>query len=84
MDVERAGCFYKSIRLGDDHTRPEFSNFSWFAMLFSAGIGIGILLFGVAEPTFYCHYTEGWGYPPMRTCEAMVTWKCSAPWTRCG
>ena len=36
---------YGSIRLGDDDSRPEFRNFSWFAMLFSAGVGIGILFF---------------------------------------
>ncbi len=51
------------VRLGDDDSRPEFSNFSWFSMLFSAGIGIGILFFGVAEPIFYFDNTEVWGYP---------------------
>lgn len=54
---------FGSIRLGDDDSRPEFSNFSWFAMLFSAGIGIGILFFGVAEPIFYFDNSEVWGYP---------------------
>ena len=52
-----------SIRLGDDDSRPEFSNFSWFAMLFSAGVGIGILFFGVAEPIFYFDNSAPWGYP---------------------
>ena len=52
-----------SVRLGDDDSRPEFSNFSWFAMLFSAGVGIGILFFGVAEPMFYFDNTQPWGYP---------------------
>ena len=51
------------LRLGDDDSRPEFSNFSWFAMLFSAGVGIGILFFGVAEPVFYFDNSEPWGYP---------------------
>lgn len=41
---------YGRIRLGDDDSRPEFSNVSWFAMLFSAGMGIGLVFFGVAEP----------------------------------
>jgi choline/glycine/proline betaine transport protein len=54
---------FGKLRLGDDDSRPEFSNFSWFAMLFSAGIGIGILFFGVAEPIFYFDNTAGWGYP---------------------
>lgn len=54
---------FGNIRLGDDDSRPEFSNFSWFAMLFSAGIGIGILFFGVAEPIFYFDTAGSFGYP---------------------
>jgi len=54
---------FGSIRLGPDDSRPEFSNFSWFAMLFSAGVRIGIMFFGVAEPLFYFDNTAGWGYP---------------------
>ena len=41
---------YGSLRLGKDNERPEFSRFSWFSMLFGAGVGTGILFFGVAEP----------------------------------
>ena len=41
---------YGHLRLGADDSRPEFSTPSWFAMLFSAGMGIGLLFFGVAEP----------------------------------
>ncbi|SEM17935.1 BCCT family transporter [Halomonas caseinilytica] len=54
---------YGSIRLGNDDSRPEFSNFAWFSMLFSAGIGIGILFFGVAEPVFYLDDSGAFGYP---------------------
>lgn len=54
---------YGSIRLGDDDSRPEFSSFSWFSMLFSAGVGIGILFFGVAEPLFYFDNSGAFGYP---------------------
>jgi choline/glycine/proline betaine transport protein len=54
---------FGSIRLGDDDARPEFSNFSWFAMLFSAGVGIGLLFFSIAEPLFYFDNTQPWGYP---------------------
>jgi len=54
---------FGKIRLGSDDSRPEFSNFSWFAMLFSAGVGIGILFFGIAEPVFYFDNSEPWGYP---------------------
>lgn len=38
------------IRLGADDDRPEFSTGAWFAMLFSAGMGIGLVFWGVAEP----------------------------------
>lgn len=38
------------IRLGRDDERPEFGLISWFLMLFSAGMGIGLVFFGVAEP----------------------------------
>jgi len=54
---------YGNIRLGDDDSRPEFSNFSWFAMLFSAGVGIGLLFFSIAEPLFYFDNTAPWKYP---------------------
>jgi len=54
---------YGSIRLGDDNSRPEFSNFSWFAMLFSAGVGIGLLFFSIAEPMFYFDNSQPWKYP---------------------
>lgn len=38
------------IRLGDPGTKPEHSTFSWLAMLFSAGMGIGLVFYGAAEP----------------------------------
>lgn len=38
------------VRLGPDDSRPEYSNLSWFAMLFSAGMGIGLVFWGIAEP----------------------------------
>ncbi len=44
------------IRLGPDNSRPEFSRPTWFAMLFSAGMGIGLLFFSVAEPIL--HYSS--------------------------
>ena len=39
-----------NIKLGKDDEKPEFGRLSWFTMLFSAGMGIGLLFFGVAEP----------------------------------
>lgn len=44
---------YGDIRLGQDTDQPEFSNFSWFSMLFGAGIGIGILFWSIAEPIYH-------------------------------
>ena len=38
------------VRLGGPDARPDYSLWSWFAMLFAAGIGIGLMFFGVAEP----------------------------------
>ena len=38
------------VRLGGPDARPDYSTWSWFAMLFAAGMGIGLMFFGVAEP----------------------------------
>ncbi|MEL0615975.1 BCCT family transporter [Cobetia marina] len=52
-----------NLRLGAPDSRPEFSRFTWVSMLLSAGVGIGILFFGVAEPLFYFDDSGGFGYP---------------------
>ncbi|MFC6053347.1 choline transporter [Acinetobacter sp. Ac_877] len=44
------------IKLGLEHSQPAYSNRSWFAMLFTAGMGIGLMFFGVAEPVM--HYVS--------------------------
>jgi BCCT family betaine/carnitine transporter len=49
------------IRLGGDDATPEFSLMSWFAMLFAAGMGIGLMFWSVAEPVGY--YTNWFGTP---------------------
>ena len=41
---------YGDIKLGADDSKPEYSTTSWFAMLFGAGMGIGLVFWGVAEP----------------------------------
>lgn len=41
---------YGHIRLGPDHSRPEFSTFAWASMLFAAGIGTDVMFFSVVEP----------------------------------
>lgn len=44
---------YGDIRLGKQTERPQYSLFSWIAMLFSAGIGIGLVYWGTAEPLYH-------------------------------
>ncbi|WP_336368027.1 BCCT family transporter [Marinobacter sp. C2H3] len=50
------------IRIGGQDAKPEFSNMSWFAMLFAAGMGIGLMFWAVAEPTAYF---TGWYKTPL-------------------
>lgn len=53
------------IRLGRDDEQPEFGIVSWFMMLFSAGMGIGLVFFGVAEPlSHYVLPPEAFGAGP--------------------
>tara|TARA_R100001143_G_scaffold6711_1_gene9061 strand:+ start:777 stop:2396 length:1620 start_codon:yes stop_codon:yes gene_type:complete len=47
---------FGSIRLGGQDSEPEFSTMAWFAMLFSAGMGIGLMFFAVAEPMWHLLY----------------------------
>ena len=44
---------FGKIRLGGPDAKPEFSDFAWYAMLLSAGIGIGLMFWSVAEPIFH-------------------------------
>jgi choline/carnitine/betaine transport len=59
-----AASTYGRIPLGRDDEAPEFRTVSWIAMMFSAGMGIGLMFYGVAEPL--AHYVT----PPPRTVEA--------------
>lgn len=47
---------YGHVKLGKDDDRPEYSTFSWIAMLFSCGVGVGFIFWGVAEPLY--HYMQ--------------------------
>ncbi|MBW7470837.1 BCCT family transporter [Marinobacter sp. M216] len=49
------------IRIGGVDAKPEFSMMSWFAMLFAAGMGTGLMFWSVAEPVAY--YTDWYGTP---------------------
>ncbi|MDZ7641082.1 MAG: BCCT family transporter [Desulfurivibrio sp.] len=46
---------FGELKLGQDHEKPQYGYFGWFAMLFAAGMGIGLIFWGVAEPL--SHYT---------------------------
>ena len=47
---------YGAIRLGGPRAKPEFGDAAWYSMIFSAGIGIGIFFYGVAEPITHSLY----------------------------
>ena len=51
--VSLAASGYGRIKLGPDHSEPDYTYKSWFAMLFSAGMGIGLMFFAVAEPVMH-------------------------------
>jgi choline/glycine/proline betaine transport protein len=44
---------YGDIKLGPDHAEPDYGFLSWFSMLFAAGVGVGLLFYGVAEPVLH-------------------------------
>src|SRR5699024_5962056 len=50
---------YGKIKLGAPDDKPEYSYFTWFAFLFTAGMGVGLVFFGVTEPIthFYASYS---------------------------
>ena len=48
---------FGNIKLGRNDEAPEFSTFSWIAMMFAAGMGIGLMFYGVTEPL--THYRTG-------------------------
>ncbi|HEX5568912.1 MAG TPA: BCCT family transporter, partial [Streptomyces sp.] len=53
------------VRLGKDDDEPEFNNLAWIAMMFSAGMGIGLMFYGVGEPL--THYVDP---PPFENVES--------------
>ncbi|ROU04290.1 BCCT family transporter [Histidinibacterium lentulum] len=54
-----------NVRLGGVDARPDYSYLGWFAMLFAAGMGIGLMFFGVLEPAYY--FATPWGDEPLGT-----------------
>jgi len=56
---------YGSVRLGGKDATPDYGYAGWFAMLFAAGMGIGLMFFGVLEPAYY--FATPWGDAPLGT-----------------
>ena len=57
---------YGKIRLGGKDARPDYGYFGWFAMLFAAGMGIGLMFYGVSEPiTHFTAAMEGGSAAPL-------------------
>jgi len=52
------------VRIGGKDAKPDYSYAGWIAMMFAAGIGIGLLFFGVLEPVYY-NFSEGGGARPL-------------------
>ena len=63
---------YGSIRLGGDAARPDYSYAGWLAMLFAAGMGIGLVFWGVAEPV--SHYGAAMGGTSVGEAGARADW----------
>ena len=53
-----------SVRIGGKDAKPDYSYAGWIAMMFAAGIGIGLLFFGVLEPVYY-NFSEGGAARPL-------------------
>ncbi|GAB3128291.1 choline BCCT transporter BetT [Tsukamurella serpentis] len=66
---------YGRYRLGPEESRPEYSLFTWTAMLFAAGIGIDLMFFSVAEPV--SHYLQ----PPVGAGENDLAAREAVTWT---
>jgi choline/carnitine/betaine transport len=76
---------YSHIKIGPDDSKPEFSTFSWFAMLFAAAYGVGLTYWGPAEPlTFYVSPPIGLEPQTTAAAEMGLAWAFShwgiVPW----
>ncbi|MDR2456563.1 MAG: BCCT family transporter [Deltaproteobacteria bacterium] len=64
---------YGGLTMGKPGEKPEFSDYSWFAMLFGAGMGVGLVFYGVGEPLYHFASRPFGGEPlsPRAASEAM-------------
>lgn len=63
---------YGKIKFGKDDDKPEFSNFSWFSMLFGAGMGVGLIYWSVAETV--SHFLSGPAYAGAAGSDQAAEW----------
>ena len=63
---------YGRIRLGADDERPEFSTPAWIAMLFSAGMGVGLLFWAAAEPLTHFAFVREFAPDPLAAEQALL------------
>ena len=65
---------YGDIKLGRDDDEPEFSNTAWFSLLFAAGMGIGLVFYGVSEPlSHFVAPKPGVTGPPAQLAQSALT-----------
>ena len=55
-------CFsrFGKLKLGADDEKPRFNDFSWFCMLFTCGVAVGLYVFGVSEPLYFYRQPTVW------------------------
>lgn len=63
---------YGDIRLGADTDRPEYSTPTWIAMLFAAGMGVGLLFWAVAEPLTHFYFAKDFLPTPLAAEQALL------------
>uniref|UniRef100_A0A7S3AL85 Uncharacterized protein n=1 Tax=Haptolina ericina TaxID=156174 RepID=A0A7S3AL85_9EUKA len=51
----------KLCRKGEDEKKPRFNDFTWFCMLFTCGVAVGLYVYGVAEPLYFYRQPYSWG-----------------------
>jgi len=51
---------FGSLKLGKDDEKPRYNDFTWFAMLFTCGVAVGLYVFGVAEPLYFYRQPVNW------------------------
>jgi len=88
LAVWLAASRFGKVKLGKDDEPPEFNTLTWFAMLFSAGMGVGLMFWGVAEPAYHMASAQsdslpvpgGQGYDTARTLGVTVFHWGLHPW----